>query len=386
MDLNELRARIARWEDLHTDFKERLGSPDEMARDIVSFANTDGGRLILGVREEDRAIVGVADPDKLSQTVDNVAFNNCEPPITVIQEVLEVDGKKVLVVNVPKGDQRPYRTNMGRYLVRTSSGRRDASQAELLRAFQAVESLFYDETPLLRLGHADLDMDALARYLEKTGRTVREEERRTLLRNWGLLRDDHPTIAGVLFFGREPQRHLPFAQINAACFPGTDSAAEPLDRQNLTGRLLDVIEGAGRFLSSHLRTPHRIQGFEPERKPELPEEALREAVVNAVAHRDYTVHGPVRLFIFDDRVEIRTPGKPPNTVTPDAMRAGVHVPRNHRIYTRLANAGLVTEAGTGIGRMSLLVRQATGRDIGLEVRDAEVLLSLPRALAARNGP
>jgi ATP-dependent DNA helicase RecG len=82
--------------------------------------------------------------------------------------------------------------------------------------------------------------------------------------NWGLLSDGHPTIAGVVLFGREPQRHLPFAQINAARFPGAESSVEPLDRKDLTGRLLDVIDQAERFLDLHLRVPHVIHGLEPE--------------------------------------------------------------------------------------------------------------------------
>jgi ATP-dependent DNA helicase RecG len=110
----------------------------------------------------------------------------------------------------------------------------------------------------------------------------------------------------------------------------------------------------------------------------LPEEALREAIVNAVAHRDYTVRGPVRLFVFDDRVEIHTPGKPPNTVTAEAMRAGVHVVRNPRIYARLSDAGLVTRAGTGVRRIIRLVREATGKDVSIDVREFEVLLTIPR--------
>jgi ATP-dependent DNA helicase RecG len=127
-----------------------------------------------------------------------------------------------------------------------------------------------------------------------------------------------------------------------------------------------------------LRTPHEIRGFEPEPKPELPKEALREAVVNAVAHRDYTVRGPIRLFIFDDRVEIHTPGKPPNTIDEGAMRAGAHVMRNPRIYARLSDAGLVTRAGTGVRRIIRLVKEAVGRDIEIVIREFEVLLTIPR--------
>lgn len=382
MDLIELRKRIARGENLHTDFKERLESPDELAKDLVCFANTDGGQLIVGVAK-DQKVVGVDDSDAVNRLVDNVAFNNCEPPISVVQEVLQDDGKRVVVINIPKGDQRPYRTNRGMYYVRTTSGCRLASREELLRLFQATESLYYDETPLPRLGLADLDLDAFDRYLETTGQTELMFDRPRLLRNWRLLSGDHPTVAGIVLFGRDPQRDLPFAQINAARIPGSDTSTEPSDRKDLTGRLLDVIDQAERFLYLHLPIPHKIQGFEPEPRPELPKEALREAIVNAVAHRDYTVHGPVRLFILDDRIEVHTPGRAPNTVDEEAMRAGVHVVRNPRIYARLSDAGLVTRAGTGVRRIIRLVREATGLDIGIAIREFEVLLTIPRKAATR---
>lgn len=381
MDLSELKARVGRGENLHTEFKERIDASDELAKAIVCFANTDGGQLIIGVGE-DRTITGVADADAVNRTVDNVAYNNCEPPVTVLQEVLDDQGRTVVVVNIPKGEQRPYRTNRGRYYIRTSSGCRDASREELLRLFQATESLYYDETPLPRLSRQDLDLEALDRYLEETGQAELVLDPYRLLRNWGLLSGEHPTIAGVLLFGREPQRHLPFAQINAARFPGADAVADPLDRKDLTGRLPNVIDEARRFLRLHLRIAHEIRGFESEIKPELPEEALREAIVNAVAHRDYTVRGPIRLFVLDDRIEIHTPGQPPNTVTAEAMRAGVHVVRNPRLYARLSDAGLVTRAGTGVRRMIKLVRDATGKDIGIDIRDFEVLFTIPRRPAA----
>lgn len=377
MNVSELKERIAQWEDLHTDFKERFESNRELAKDLVCFANTDGGQLIFGVAK-DRRIVGVDDPDWLFSKVDDIAFQHCEPPLTVVQEQVDVDGKKMVIVNIPKGDQRPYRTNAGQYYVRTTSGCRQASREELLRLFQATESLYYDETPLPRLTLSDLDLSAFESFLEETGQSDLAVDPERLLRNWRLLSGEHPTIAGIILFGRKPQQHLPFAQINAARIPGVDVSIEPSDMKEITGRLLDIIDQVQRFLKLHLPTPHEIEGFSPEAKPELPEEALREAVINAVAHRDYTVHGPIRLFILDDRIEIHTPGRAPNTVDEEAMRAGIHVARNPHIYGRLSDAGLVTRAGSGIRRMIRLIKEATGNDIGIDLRDFEVLITIPR--------
>lgn len=245
-----------------------------------------------------------------------------------------------------------------------------------------MDLLFYDQTALVRLGLKDLDLGAVEQFLAKTGQaeTLSGIAPERLLRSWRLISGDHPTLAGVVLFGRDPQQHLPFAQINAARIPGTDVANEPSDRKDLTGRLIDVLDQAMRFLYVHLPVPHRIRGLEPEPQPELPDAALREALVNAVAHRDYTVQGPIRLFVFDDRIEFHTPGKAPNTVDEEAMRMGTHVVRNPHIYARLSDAGLVTRAGSGIPRIVRLVKEATGRDVLIQLRDFEVLLSIPRRI------
>jgi ATP-dependent DNA helicase RecG len=248
---------------------------------------------------------------------------------------------------------------------------------------RAGESLYYDETPLPRLNLSDIDFGAFENFLDETGQSDLGVDPQRLMRNWRLLSGDHPTLAGVILFGRKPQQHLPHAQVNAARIPGADVSVEPLDMKDITGRLLDVVDQVQRFLRLHLPVKHEINGFLPENKSELPEEALREAVTNAVAHRDYTIRGPIRIFILDDRIEIHTPGRAPNTVDEAAMRAGVHVVRNPYIYARLSDAGLVTRAGSGIRRIIRLINAATGKDIGINLRDFEVLLTIPRKKSAR---
>ena len=163
MNPTELTIRLEKGENLHTEFKERPIRPDNLASSLVAFANTDGGQIILGIDDRSQ-VVGLDENelDHVAQFVDNVAFNHCEPPVTVVQETLRYEqGQVVLVVNIPKGDQRPYRTNRGVHYVRTSSGRRQASREELLRLFQSAESLYYDETPTVRSKTTDLADQAI---------------------------------------------------------------------------------------------------------------------------------------------------------------------------------------------------------------------------------
>jgi ATP-dependent DNA helicase RecG len=215
-----------------------------------------------------------------------------------------------------------------------------------------------EETIVARADLTALDYSYFEHFLMQTYGKKLEDflvPKEQLLINLRLAKDSHPTIAGLLLFGRDPQAFLPYAQINAAQFPGTELVDAPADRKDLTGKLADQLEGAMRFLNIHLRIQHKIKGLEPERFPELPEEALRETLVNALIHRDYTIRGPIRLLIFQDRVEVHSPDKLPNTVDVELMRLGTHVPRNPILLSHFAKLGYVTSLGTGVPRVIRLV-------------------------------
>ena len=382
MTPDELRARILRWEDPHTDFKEVIERNSDLARSLVCFANSDGGQLAIGVAK-DRSIVGVPDTDSLLLRVDDIAFNACTPPLIVVPEIVELDGRNVVVLNIPKGDQRPYSTRDGRYYIRSGARCRAASREELLRAFQATHALFFDEQALPRLDVTDLDLDAVSRYISDYEQLDLGDDIQRLLRAWRLYDGAHPTVGGLVLFGRAPQEELESSRVVVGAFDGADIGNDFIDRKDLSGGLFDIVRQVEVFLRLHLRTGHVVVGFEPERREEIPLAALREAVVNALVHRDYTIPGATRIFVLSDRVEVRSPGRTPNSVDADAMRAGVHVTRNPHIYSRVADAQLATRAGTGIRRIARLLREANGTELGIAISDAEVALTLPRGSARR---
>lgn len=208
MDLSALQERIQTWENLHTEFKEWPINAASCAESLVAFANTDGGQFILGV-DKNKQVTGVPDADRAMQWVDNIAYQNCEPPLTIVQEGVQgEDGKSVLIINVPKGDLRPYRTNQGHYYIRTSSGKRRASRQELLRLFQATETLYYDETLLRHATLLDLDRQRFERFVQQVYQQPLQDfslPYEVLLQNLSLVRmvdgELHPTLACILFFG-----------------------------------------------------------------------------------------------------------------------------------------------------------------------------------------
>ncbi|MCI0699146.1 putative DNA binding domain-containing protein [candidate division KSB1 bacterium] len=387
MNLTELKTRLDAGENLHTELKQWPVHPDDLAAAIVALTNTDGGQIFVGV-DNNGQIVGIDqnERDRISQAIDNVARNNIAPPVTVIQEtIIDEQGRLVLIVHIPKGEQRPYRTNRGIYFVRTTSGRQQASREELLRLFQATESFYYDEKPILTTKVSDIEAQALQDLLEmikSRGFDVESIESEKVLHNWHLLQEIndsvHLTLAGVLFLARNPQYFLPMTYVSALRIPGTEIASAPIDQKRIQGRVLTILEDTLRFLYIHLPRPHHIQGLEPEVQSEFPQEALREILVNAIAHRDYTVSAPIRVILYDDRLEVRSPGLTPNTVTMENLRYGIHVVRNPMIYSMFLRIGLVTDAGSGIPRIIRLIRQATGQEPAFRLEGNEFVVSLPR--------
>ena len=379
MDKLKLQERILKGENLHTEFKESLPDNETLAKSIACFANTDGGQLIIGVSDSGN-ITGVGDSDEAVRKIDDVAFNRCEPPISILPETVDMDSKIVLIINIPKGEQRPYRTKSGLYYIRSGNRCRQASWQEVRRLYQTSESIYYDETPISKASFTTLDIEYLKDFLGKyLGISPEESLIENYLKNLKVTtHNKKPTLAGTLFFGKNPQQLIPFAKIIAAYIPGKDISIPPSDRKDLEGKIPDILENCLKFLRLYLKEEHRIKSFEPESYPEIPEEVLREGIVNAVAHRDYTINASIRLFIFEDRIEIRTPGKLPNTVTIENMKVSIHVPRNPVIYNLLNKMGMVTDVGSGVPRVIKIIKEKLNKEIGLNSTEAEFILSIPR--------
>lgn len=378
----ELKKLISQGEGFHLEFKEETATPDSLKKTIVCFANTDGGKILVGISNEG-AILGVTNPDKKMLDIENIAFNNCEPPITILQETFVIDGKSIIVVNIPKGSQRPYRTNDGKYYIRSSNRCRDASREELLRIFQASESIYYDEIPVNRAKFYDLDLKLFHSFIKDylNIETSNESDIQYYLKNFHLVNTENiPTVTGILFFAKTPQVFINQARIICAAISGKDIAIEPFDRKEISSTIPKMIADCESFLKIHLTQKHEIKDFNKETKEEIPFTALREAIVNAIAHRDYTINQAIRVLIFSDRVEVRSPGNLPNTVTVDSMKVGgSHVLRNPTIYNMLIKYKMVTDLGSGVRRIIKLVKDHSGKDVLLNPTESEFILTIPRA-------
>ncbi|HOT58183.1 MAG TPA: ATP-binding protein, partial [Spirochaetales bacterium] len=218
----------------------------------------------------------------------------------------------------------------------------------------------------------------LSKYLDLD--TENEDDLKYYLINFHLLTERNiPTITGILFFGKDPQKFLPESRIICANINGTDIGEPSLENKEISGTIPNIISNVESFFKNNLREKHNIKDFLPETEYEIPLTALREAVVNAIAHRDYTISGPIRIMLFTDRVEIHSPGKLPNTVTVESMKiGGSHVLRNPTIYNILVKMKMVTDLGSGVRRIIKLVKEHTNNEVELISTENEFIVKIPR--------
>ena len=382
MNTIELLELINKGEGYHLEFKLEEENNEDFAKTIVCFANTDGGKILIGVDDTGRTI-GVSDIDKVMLRMDDIALNRCDPPVIILQESINIDGKNVVIVNVEKGSQRPYRTKSGHYYIRSSNRCRQATREELLRIFQSAKSLFYDEIPINNSKLTDLDISSFKFFLRKylNIETNNDENIINYLCNFHLLEKESltPTFTGILFFANNPQNFVSESRVVCANIEGTDISQTDLETKNLTGKISDIINNVEDFFKLVLSNKHKIKDFRPESEFEIPMTVLREAIVNAIAHRDYTINAPIRVLIFTNRVEIHSPGRLPNTVTVESIKVGgSHVLRNPTIYNMLLKMGLVTDLGSGVRRIIKLVKEHLNKDVEFENTENEFIIKIPR--------
>ena len=360
MDARWIEERLRLGEDSRTEFKGVAAAgydvdPGELARQIAAFANSGGGVVLLGI-EDDGRVTGagaVGQADALMRKAVNVCRDRNLPPCT-FSKVL-VGDSVVLVIEVPGfSPDRPYLVG-GRLFVRSGSETREGTRAELLQITQSFDYHF-DEQPVREAAREEVDDQAVRHFLaDAYGRVPDTAETNHYLRALGCLaEDDVPTVAGIAVFGKDPQRWLPDARVSAVRVPGKEASAEFLDRQEIGGRLPDQFTAAVDFLSKHLSSPSRVEGWEraergiPPEVGRIPPEVLREALLNALAHRDYRMASQTRVFVYDDRVEVVNPGGLLNRLTLDSIRVGISQRRNPRIAVLLARAHTTRRENLGL--------------------------------------
>ena len=367
----ELYEILANGENSGVEFKRDVLQNFELAKELVAFSNLEGGMVLLGV-EDDGSVSGIT-RDRLEEWVMTACRDKIRPGIIPFFEIIkEVEpGRDVAIVRVPRGIdvQSQWHNNKSTYNIRVGTLSRECSPQELSRLFQQRGAFRAELRPLSGATIHDLDRRRLKDYFgrvrqQTTPADSDDEGWLRLLINTEIMVEEGVTLSGMLLFGKTPNRFLPQAGIEAAAFPGLEKDYATRERATLRGPLAPLrdqngdivetglVEQAMYFVGRNTVTTATLEdGARRIEKPTYPTEVVREAVTNAVIHRDYLLaNTDIELCIYQDRLEVISPGKLPNGITPERMRAGTRAARNQLLKDVMKDYGYLEHMGMGVPR------------------------------------
>ena len=328
MEASELIEIIARDEDSRHQFKANVTNETSVAQEMIAFSNTLGGLLIIGV-SNDGAVTGLTREDmgRLNNLISNAASQQVRPPINPVTENIALTDGLVVVVTIPQGIARPYMDKNGVIWVKNGADKRKATaREEIQRMYQSANLIHGDEIPVNSMSVTEVDEARFSAFYEtQYGESFNKEDLslKQVLQNLNLLKNDVLNIAGALLFARNPQLKLPAFIIKCVAFPGNEIDADRYnDSQDIGGSLEDVFNESLAFMMRNLRRVQAEGDVNSLGTIEIPKIVLEELLANALIHRDYFVSAPIRIFIFNDRIEMISPGHLPNNLTIENIKNG----------------------------------------------------------------
>lgn len=356
METVELLEIAGRGEDTRHQFKADVTNAVSLASEFVAFANSGGGQLFIGVADGGNIeALDAADVHRINQLIGNAASTQIRPAINPVTENVPAADGVVVVVTIADGIAKPYMDNTGAIWVKSGSDKRKVTaREEMQRMFQAAQLVHGDDIPVSGSSIADIDLDYFRGFYSSRYEQELDQQELSLgqvLTNMRLVSNGVLTVTGTLLFAREPQVFLPVFNVKAVCYPGNDvHVTTYLDSVDITGKLQRQFDDSLAFIIRNLRREQGEQGINSTGALEIPRIVLEELLANALMHRDYFVSAPIRLFVFDDRVEITSPGHLPNNLTVANIQTGNSNIRNP-ILTSFATRLLPYRGlGTGILR------------------------------------
>ena len=376
---------ILAGESKNVEFKENLPEKSiKYMKSVVAFANGTGGKIIFGIADKTREVVGFDKEDvfKKMDAIANAVSDSCEPAIIPDITLQTVGGKTVIVVEVSEGRQRPYYIKAlgrdGGVYVRVAGTTRLADEYMVKELLFEGSNRYYDQALCTGLNITDEDIDALCKAMkEQAVKNAHTEEQkasikdvgRQQLRSWGVLieRDgkDYPSNAFAILTGNGGLH----VATQCGVFKGTTKAVF-VDRREYTGPLWEQIDEAFQFVLRNIHLGATIVGIYRQDVYEIPPDAIRELIINAMVHRSYLDHGTIQVAVYDNRLEITSPGKLPMGQTMERMKEGYSKIRNEALAHAFAYMNLIEHWGSGIPRIIDKVKAAGLREpefIGGEV-------------------
>ncbi len=429
MNRTELAELIHNGENSGVEFKRDDVIPERLAKEMAALLNVEGWYILLGV-EKDGTVSGLArTPEKAEEWVMEVARTHLRPAAIPFWETVDGgDGKIVGIVSLPSdGPDKPYKAKRGSAWVtqmRVGTTSRDATDEEEARLYMQSGRVQYDRKPVPGATLADLDVRRLVNYFRDLRRQECPEAKDSegwvrLLLNTELMAEDRgramPSAGGLILFGLRPNKYLAQAGVTAVVYPGSEKGYDAKERASLRGPAVSlfpsrpqadpsypllpatfaelpatfketgspveagVIEQAMAFVRHNIgHTGWIDDGGRRQERWDYPLEVVREAVVNAIAHRDYTISvTDIELSIYSDRLEVISPGRLPNTVTVPKMHAGYRASRNELIKDVLRDYRYVEATGLGVPRKLIAgMRAHNGTEAELVEEETRFLVRL----------
>lgn len=343
--------QIQKGESKTLELKEALPQNDSIAKTVIAFSNTSGGKLIIGVNDK-REITGIDDVElfAMQDKIASVIADNCAPGIMPEIYGVNIESKLVLVIDVVRGNLKPYFLKSqgkadGTY-IRIGATNRIADFDTIAELERQKRHISFDEEICYDVEFSKLDISPLLKKFESLGKPLNNEK----LENLKLIKREnnkvYPTNALMIILGR-----FPHCTVKCARFKGT-SMDVFIDKKEYSADIFSILENTQSFVLNHINLGAEIKGLYREDKYEIPEVALREALVNAVIHRDYVNQGrDIKVGIYDDIVNIVSPGSLPYNITIEDVFNGRSEVRNRVIANIFKELGLIEQWGSGINRI-----------------------------------
>ncbi|MDR0414793.1 MAG: putative DNA binding domain-containing protein [Prevotellaceae bacterium] len=387
MNAIELLDIISTGETSKVQFKRELGNHDKVAAEMIAFSNAKGGIMLFGVEDGTGEINSRMTYAILQQTQNalaTIANEHIKPLIFITTEVVPVnmdnEKRNVLVVYIDEGLSKPYKDLNGTVWVKQGADKQKLTDnAEILRLFQQSGGVYVDEMPVANTSVNDIEREKVETYIQKVQKSLGEIEKippLQLYQNLNIVKNNRLTLGGLLFFSKNPQMYKPTFCIKAVSFFGNSiGGSDYRDSVDIQGTIPQLFEEGMRFFKTNLLHQQRGQNFNSVGILEISEVALEELLQNALVHRDYTKNAPVRLMIFDNRVEIVSPGCLPNSLTVESIKVGNAVVRNNLLISYCSK--LMNYKGFGSGVIRAMSNQPNIELIN-DVEGEQFIVKIPR--------
>ena len=380
--MDDILKQIKAGEVSGVQFKERILDKYDIACELVAFSNSHGGKLVVGIKDKTGEInaLSYSEVQETTNLLSDIASENVVPSILIKIDTVEVENGNLVVATVKEGLNKPYHDNKGIVWVKNGADKRKVfDNAELAEMMTDCGSFAPDEAGVRDATVNDLDATTIKQFLgnrfervlEKKGLTgdafneasldaicsaiAKGHDCEKILRNLRFIRPDGTlTVAAMLLFGKYTQRWMPMMTAKCICFAGNSVGSkvfrDKVNDADMEGNLLHQYDTIMDFFTRNLHNVQVGDEFNSMGKLEIPYTSLVEFTVNSLVHRSLNMKAPVRIFIFDNRVEIHSPGALPNGLTIDDIKAGTSMPRNMFLFNNAIYLLPYTGVGSGITR------------------------------------